>query len=570
MTQAAVSYQIKLLEERVGTPLFLRAAAAGATHRHRAAAVGGGQRGVRRVARRLRQPRRGGPRRADHQRHPGLCRQLAGAAHRRLPAAPSRSRRPAVDHQPPRRLRARGGRHRPSRRHGPLAGSRRATGCSHCASRRSAARPCCSGSARCSEPADLLRLPLLTPNDPWWQPWFELAGVAAGELEIAAGHRSWTRSRSRVRRRWPARAWPCLPRRLWAADLAAGRLVQPFDLVGDDGWSFWLVYPEARRNVAKIRAWRDWLLEEVERSASEPWRMSRPLEATRDVLASALSNHGRRGSLIGSAGGTPRRAAMRVASCPRAAAACGAIRCRQPALQHGRRRPGQRHRRHAAGGRARARRSQLRPYRRPDAPSRRRGCAGCGGQPALRHRTDSELLRRLGPMTQAGSRARPRCSMAGPSSRRSAWSCTAPTTRAPITEQVTAEIAVTSDPRSWPMSPAARARAAGDAGPGLRGLGTGPARERTRTGRLVHAARRSRPVFAADPSQVWAAAYARRGVRSLSPTRLSGAGSCRRSCAPARSARRRRSAPAGPPRPPGPGPSSPPWTTPRARSPSRG
>ena len=33
MTQAAVSYQIKLLEERVGAPLFLRAAAAGGTHR---------------------------------------------------------------------------------------------------------------------------------------------------------------------------------------------------------------------------------------------------------------------------------------------------------------------------------------------------------------------------------------------------------------------------------------------------------------------------------------------------------------------------------------------------------
>ena len=50
---------------------------------------------------------------------------------------------------------------------------------------------------------------------------------------------------------------------LWAAELASGRLVQPVDLVGDDGESYWLVYPEARRNVAKIRAWRDWLLAEV-------------------------------------------------------------------------------------------------------------------------------------------------------------------------------------------------------------------------------------------------------------------------------------------------------------------
>ena len=59
---------------------------------------------------------------------------------------------------------------------------------------------------------------------------------------------------------------------LWAPELRSGRLVQPFDLVAEDGNSDWLVYPETRRNVAKIRAWRDWLLDEVQRSESEPWR----------------------------------------------------------------------------------------------------------------------------------------------------------------------------------------------------------------------------------------------------------------------------------------------------------
>ncbi|TIS83288.1 MAG: LysR family transcriptional regulator, partial [Mesorhizobium sp.] len=39
--------------------------------------------------------------------------------------------------------------------------------------------------------------------------------------------------------------------------------IQPFDLVGDDGHAYWLVYPEARRNVPKIRAFRDWLLAEI-------------------------------------------------------------------------------------------------------------------------------------------------------------------------------------------------------------------------------------------------------------------------------------------------------------------
>ncbi|TIX45317.1 MAG: LysR family transcriptional regulator, partial [Mesorhizobium sp.] len=50
---------------------------------------------------------------------------------------------------------------------------------------------------------------------------------------------------------------------LFKTELADGRLIQPFDLVGDDGHAYWLVYPTARRNVPKIRAFRDWILSEI-------------------------------------------------------------------------------------------------------------------------------------------------------------------------------------------------------------------------------------------------------------------------------------------------------------------
>ena len=53
---------------------------------------------------------------------------------------------------------------------------------------------------------------------------------------------------------------------LWADELRSGQLVQPFPLLGDQGHAYWLVYPEGRRLVPKIRAWRDWLLAEVGRS----------------------------------------------------------------------------------------------------------------------------------------------------------------------------------------------------------------------------------------------------------------------------------------------------------------
>ena len=32
------------------------------------------------------------------------------------------------------------------------------------------------------EPADLLKLPILSPDDPWWKEWFALAGVSADGL----------------------------------------------------------------------------------------------------------------------------------------------------------------------------------------------------------------------------------------------------------------------------------------------------------------------------------------------------------------------------------------------------
>jgi len=42
-------------------------------------------------------------------------------------------------------------------------------------------------------------------------------------------------------------------------ELASGRLIQPFELSWLDDNSYWLVYPESRRNLPKIRKFREWL-----------------------------------------------------------------------------------------------------------------------------------------------------------------------------------------------------------------------------------------------------------------------------------------------------------------------
>lgn len=117
----------------------------------------------------------------------------------------------------------------------------------------------------CAEPADLLRLPLLNPSDIWWRVWFKLAGVSADELAARPGinvDSQQIEGRAALAGQGVAMLTPAL----WTDELESGRLVQPFALVADEGRHHWLVYPEASRNVAKIRAWRDWLLAEIARS----------------------------------------------------------------------------------------------------------------------------------------------------------------------------------------------------------------------------------------------------------------------------------------------------------------
>ena len=109
------------------------------------------------------------------------------------------------------------------------------------------------------EPADLLRVPQISPDDPWLSDWLALAGVAmpplpdrpfsrlgSQNLEVAAA----------VAGRGVAMVTPAL----FGDELASGRLVQPFDLVGWNGHGYYLVYPESRRSSPKIKAFRDWIV----------------------------------------------------------------------------------------------------------------------------------------------------------------------------------------------------------------------------------------------------------------------------------------------------------------------
>ena len=59
---------------------------------------------------------------------------------------------------------------------------------------------------------------------------------------------------------------------LWRNDIAQGRLVRLSDQLSTRGFGYWLVYPEERRLVPKIKRFREWLLQEIEEERHDPLR----------------------------------------------------------------------------------------------------------------------------------------------------------------------------------------------------------------------------------------------------------------------------------------------------------
>lgn len=111
------------------------------------------------------------------------------------------------------------------------------------------------------EPADLLKLTIISPQDRWWKHWFREAGVPDTDLDSRTGS-SFGFQYLEAAAAMAGHGVAIVNPTHFAEDMAAGRLIQPFDLVCNDGHDYWLVYPESRRNVPKIKIFRDWILSE--------------------------------------------------------------------------------------------------------------------------------------------------------------------------------------------------------------------------------------------------------------------------------------------------------------------
>jgi len=115
------------------------------------------------------------------------------------------------------------------------------------------------------EPSDLPGQHLINPSDDWWMQWFADNGVPTDD---GIFRRPGVRLDSQADEGHAAMAgqgFALLTPILWKGDVAAGRLCAPFpERISTRGWAYWLVYPSERRMVPKVKRFRDWLTREMQ------------------------------------------------------------------------------------------------------------------------------------------------------------------------------------------------------------------------------------------------------------------------------------------------------------------
>jgi DNA-binding transcriptional LysR family regulator len=123
-------------------------------------------------------------------------------------------------------------------------------------------------------PRDLLTAPLLMQyDDPAeWPQWFREAGLGEGVPKAAAQFDS---TRIAVEAAIGGMGIAIGTPFMYGEAIAAGRLFQPFDLTVRSGKGYYVVSPLATAERPKIKAFREWLLEEAAlTSAARPTRTS--------------------------------------------------------------------------------------------------------------------------------------------------------------------------------------------------------------------------------------------------------------------------------------------------------
>jgi LysR family glycine cleavage system transcriptional activator len=114
-----------------------------------------------------------------------------------------------------------------------------------------------------NNPQDLLGLPMVAPADPWWETWFAAAGVNSAPLKSKRGPMLSSHYIHGIAAISGDNAAILSPD-IYRDELANGTLIQPFDHVEMDELAIWLCYPKYRTNWRKIGIFEDWFFQKLD------------------------------------------------------------------------------------------------------------------------------------------------------------------------------------------------------------------------------------------------------------------------------------------------------------------
>lgn len=118
--------------------------------------------------------------------------------------------------------------------------------------------------ARRIEPGDMPDQHLISPSDDWWQQWFTDNGLPADQAVLRRPGIRLENQANEGHAAMAGQGFALLTPLLWRGDIAAERLTMPFpERISTRGWAYWLVYPTERRMVPKIKRFREWLVAEM-------------------------------------------------------------------------------------------------------------------------------------------------------------------------------------------------------------------------------------------------------------------------------------------------------------------
>src|SRR3954454_14047508 len=110
------------------------------------------------------------------------------------------------------------------------------------------------------EPNDMLDVNRINPSDEWWQQWFSDNGVPADDATLRRPGIRLENQANEGHAAMAGQGFALLTPLLWKGDVAAGRLTAPFpDRVSSRAWSYWLVYPTDRPLAPQIKRLCEWV-----------------------------------------------------------------------------------------------------------------------------------------------------------------------------------------------------------------------------------------------------------------------------------------------------------------------